>query len=129
MTKVRFVLAFGVFAGSPCWAQSDPQLHMLRACAAYDLRAMTVLEEAGQSVSSDSITVALDALIRARSACTAGRHVQGLSIYETIAVKPMSVANPSVAPLTGLPLLNTRRGQRRRAGDLEHAPQAPWRLP
>ena len=88
-------LSAGMIAGSAVWAQTDAERQMRRACAAYDLHATTILEEDGPKVTGSLVADAVEALVRARSACMAGRYPEGVAIYDTIALVPVRTTNVS----------------------------------
>ena len=100
MGKVGFALAassFALLSGSATWAQTDAQRHMSRACAAYDLHASMTIEEDGPKVSGSVVADAFRALVKARGACMTGRYVEGVAIYDTIALVPVNTRNVSAA--------------------------------
>ena len=98
---MEFALAasgLAILSGSAAaWAESDTQIHMRRACAAYDLHARIIIEEDGPKVSGTAVADAFQALVKARAACMAGRYVEGVVIYDTIALVPVRTTSISAA--------------------------------
>ena len=90
-------VSIAMLGGSAALAQGDPQRHLSRACAAYDLHAINLIEEDGPKVSGSAVASAFEALVKARTACTTGRYVEGVAIYETIALVPVPVTATNVS--------------------------------
>ena len=90
-------VCIGIVASSAAWAQNDTQRHMSRACAAYDLHVINLIEEDGPKVSGSAVAGAFEALVKARTACMTGRYVEGVAIYDTIALGPARTTNVSAA--------------------------------
>ena len=99
MGKCRLALASGaaIILGA-AWAESDTQRHLRRACAVYDLHTTMSIEEHGPSISGSAIADAFAAVVRARTACMAGRYFEGVSIYRTVSLKPEATTTASAAP-------------------------------
>jgi hypothetical protein len=70
-----------LIGATPCFAEGEPEQRVIAACAAYDLQAVSMIEERGKTASASDLVGAFDRVLTARAACRQGQGVEGLSYY------------------------------------------------
>jgi hypothetical protein len=82
------LIAFGVAA------QAQSALPLAKACAAYDLHYVTIIEDHGRAeeISAEEIYSAVTAVLEARAACRAGDFERALRLYGRIPLEAPRVA-------------------------------------
>jgi hypothetical protein len=82
------LIAFGVAA------QAQSALPLAKACAAYDLHYVTIIEDHGRAeeISAEEIHSAVTAVLDARAACRAGDFERALRLYGRIPLEAPRVA-------------------------------------
>ena len=82
------LIAFGVAA------QAQSALPLAKACAAYDLHYVTIIEDHGRAdeISAEEIYSAVTAVLEARAACRDGDFERALRLYEGVPLEASGVA-------------------------------------